>query len=570
MPKIEVYEKPFYRLIGQSFNDEKLIEILEGAKAELEEREKDEEILKIELNDTNRPDLWSTAGLARQIKSLISGHRPEYSFFSSKEKQQDNAGYTVEVDASVRDVRPFIAAFIATGKELDDPLLKDIIQSQEKLCTSFGKKRKNIAMGVYRAELIKYPIRYRAVDPEKTSFIPLGMEMELNLKSILKEHPKGIEFGYIVKDFNRYPFITDSTGDVLSFPPIINSARIGAVEVGDNHLFVELTGPDLDSLLLAASITACDMKDQGFTIRPVKIIYPFDTPYGREIVTPFYFQKDVPLKVSYACKLLGEKIEVPEVLRLLEKTGHTVKAGKDPGNEVVLTPPPFRNDFLHPVDVVEEIMIARGMASFQPVYPKDYTIGRLSDEELFSRRVREVMLGLGFQEMIFNYLGSRKDFIEKMNITDEDFIEIENPMTENYSIVRSSILPNLLASETVSANAVYPHRIFEIGKVAFKDKSGNSRNIGTKTSNYLGFLYADREAGFNDINSHISALFYYLYKEYKLEETEDPRFIPGRSGRILYNGKEAGMMGEIHPDVLANWGIQIPCACVEINLDEII
>jgi phenylalanyl-tRNA synthetase beta chain len=176
------------------------------------------------------------------------------------------------------------------------------------------------------------------------------------------------------------------------------------------------------------------------------------------------------------------------------------------------------------------------------------------------------MIGMGFQEMLYNYLGSKKDFIEKMEIPGDEFIQIENPMTENYEFLRASILPNLLNSESVSANAVYPHHIFEVGKVAFLQPEDNS---GTVTRNTLGFLSADGVIGFNEVSAHVSAVFYYLSRDYELEELEDPRFIRGRSARIICGGKQAGMCGEVHPQVLENWGIQVPCTCCEIDLDTI-
>ena len=141
MPKIEVYEKSFYKLIGKTLKETELIDIMEGAKAELDEYDKNEGLLKIELNDTNRPDLWSTAGLARQIKNLIKAEKEEYPFFSTKGNKKDNADLTVEVEQSVKNIRPYITAFIAKDNKLDDPVLKDIIQSQEKMCWNFGQRR---------------------------------------------------------------------------------------------------------------------------------------------------------------------------------------------------------------------------------------------------------------------------------------------------------------------------------------------------------------------------------------------------------------------------------------------
>lgn len=564
MPKIEVQSTPFFSLIGKKLTKNELIDILSGAKAELDDWDEAEGILKIELNDTNRPDLWSTAGLARQIKILLGGDSPSYDFFSAKDAMKGTGERIINVDPGLKDIRPYIAAFAAKGKAIDDAFLIDVIQTQEKICENFGQKRKSIAMGVYRADLVRYPVAYSAADPASTSFVPLGFEQKMNLTEILKDHPKGVEYGWIVSQFKRFPFLQDAHHEVLSFPPIINSATLGALEVGDRYLFVELTGIDINTLLLACSIVACDFSDFGYEILPVKVLYPYETPYGREITTPFYFQNSIACPVAYGSKLLGENFTPEETALYIKKAGNNVEVDKE---KVLLKPLPYRNDFLHPVDVVEEIMIGKGINNFVPEMPKDYTIGRLSSMEIFSRRVRETMVGLGFSEMIYNYLGSQKDYIEKMNCEDKDFIHIQNPMTENYAIVRKSIFPNLLESESKSGNAVYPHKIFEIGKVVFKNPD---ENYGSSTQNYLTLLFADKAAGFNDINSYVSAIFFYLSKDYVLKEIEDPRFIAGRTALIYYKDRQVGIMGEFHPIVLNNWGIQMPCSGVELSLDFII
>jgi phenylalanyl-tRNA synthetase beta chain len=250
-----------------------------------------------------------------------------------------------------------------------------------------------------------------------------------------------------------------------------------------------------------------------------------------------------------------------ELATLLRHHGHAARAE---GKTVVVAPPAYRNDFLHPVDVAEEAVIARGLTSFEPEMPRDYTIGRLSDAEVFARRARDVMVGLGFQEMIFNYLGSWKDFVEKMRLSGGDVIEIANPMTENYAVVRNSTLAHLLASEAASGNAAYPHRIFEIGKVAFRDGADPS---GCATRNTLGALWADRGAGLNEVTPVAGALFYYLVRDLELRPAADPRFIEGRAAEVVCGGRRVGVLGEVHPEVLANWGILMPGACLEIDLD---
>jgi phenylalanyl-tRNA synthetase beta chain len=561
MPKIDVNEEMFFKALGRRYDAAELAALLTTAKAELDDWPKGEGVLRIELNDTNRPDLWSTLGLARQLSIHLTGTVPSYPFFSRAGDVKQAGDRRVVVDRGLKDIRPFIGSFVAEGREVTDELLREIIQSQEKLCGNFGRKRKIIAMGVSRADLVNWPVSYSAADPDMTGFIPLDFGLPMSLRQILTEHPKGREYGHIVSSFARFPLLSDAKGDVLTFPPVINSARIGGVKPGDTRLFVDLTGPDLDIILTACAIAACDFADMGFRILPVAVEYPFDTPYGRTIVTPFYFQKDTILETAEASKRLGETFTAEQAAAAIRSMGSTARVD---GTRIVVSPPEYRNDFLHPVDAVEEIMIGRGMDTFSPLMPRDFTVGRLSAAEEYGRRVREIMIGLGYQEMIFGYLGARKDFVERMRRDGADAIEIANPMTESYDMVRDSILPNLLSSESVSAHATYPHRIFEVGKTVLRDADENE---GSRTYNTVGFLLADREAGFNEVDAHALALFYYLSLEPRLSPVEDPRFIPGRAADISVNGRSVGIMGEIHPEVLSNWGIETPCAAVELRLD---
>lgn len=237
---------------------------------------------------------------------------------------------------------------------------------------------------------------------------------------------------------------------------------------------------------------------------------------------------------------------------------------------VTINPPAYRNDFLHEVDIIEDVMMGMEIEYFTPSKPRDFTIGRLTPITIFSRKTKSLMVGLGFQEMIFNYLGSGKDYISRMNLDDAPggklVIEISNPMSENFQFVRPSILPSLLSAEAPSGNAVYPHKIFEIGKVAYLEES---ENTGTRTRQHLGFLSASSEANFNEAASQVASLLYYLDHEYTVSETSDPRFIPGRQAGIMIQGKKVGIFGEIHPQVLENWTIGTPCVAGEIDLEEL-
>ncbi|MDR0550495.1 MAG: phenylalanine--tRNA ligase subunit beta [Spirochaetaceae bacterium] len=583
MPKIEVNEELFYTLAGRRWKAREEFEsALTCAKAELDEDSDKtlaeiERILKIELNDTNRPDLWSTAGCARQLRVYHTGKKPFYPFFSAPGAMKDAKKHII-VEETVKGVRPYIAGFIAKGKTITDASLRDVIQTQEKIAWNYGRKRRTVSMGLYRAAAIKWPVRYKGVDPDSVSFVPLQWDSPLTLREILKQHPKGKEYAFIQENEPLHPLLLDSGGGILSYPPIINSADLGAVQVGDSELFIEITGTGLHAVTLSASIVACDFADQGYEIEPVDVRSAFDTAFGKLYTTPFYFQEPVFCSLERIEKYLGEKLDGKECAAALERMGcdaeriTALERGVPEGTGVpgiLCRLPPYRNDYLHAADVMEDVMIGRGLSSFTPQKPAEFTMGRLSPITILSRKVKAALVGMGYQEMIYNYLGSREELVDMMSGNAAGIVRIANPMSEKFEYVRDSILPNLMKSEQVSANAAYPHRIFETGKVAFKDAK---RNYGTATRQYAAFLYAAQDANFNTLSAQIQTLFYYLNREFEVAalDGDDARFIRGRAAQILYKGGRVGEFGEVHPAVLEAFNVEMPCAACEIDLDYLL
>lgn len=562
MPKLEIYKNLFLDKIGKNFTNLEISELLEPFKAEFDGFDESSGKIKIEFNDTNRPDLWSYLGLARQIKTYFFGEMPYYDFFSKKGDFKKFYG-EILVDGKMSQIRPFIFGFLAKGLIINDKMLETLIQFQEKLCQNYGQKRRRIAMGMYNSNFIKFPISYIASSPNH-KFVPFGMDYELSLLEINEKHPKGLEYSHIIKNFDKFPLLLDDNNNVVSYPPIINSNNIGSLKVGDTDLFVEVTGIDFEATLLALSIAACDFYDMGFEILPVKTVFrePFNLDF-KELVCPYYFQEEVEFNVENINRLLGSNLTLERICLSLKKMGVN-SYSKDFKNYIV--PPFYRNDFLHEVDVIEDVMIGEGLSSFNPELPKAFAVGRLSPLEEFSRNVRNLMVGMGFQEMIYNYMGSKKDFIDRMNINDQNFLKVSNPMTENYEYIRASIIPNLLKSESVSSNFPYPHKIFEIGKVALKNLDTTE---GTSTFTNLSFLMSGKEISFNEINSIVATLFYYLNIEINLIESKTTFYINGRGADIVIEGFNIGGFGEISPYVLNNFGIFIPCSVFEVNINKL-
>ncbi len=556
MPTISIDPVDYQELLGEPTTAEQFEKYLDLVKGEFKGVD-EQGLWRVELNDTNRPDLWSAEGIARQIRSAM-GSRRDYSFFSG-----EPIGEIHVKDQDLMDIRPYVAAFVVRGVRVTDRCLKQIIQTQEKLAENYGRKRKDVAIGVYRAEKIKFPVTYSAVDPKQYSYVPLGFDEPMSLAEILEKHPKGIEYRDALAGHDKVPYLRDAQDLVLSMPPIINSKELGEVVAGDTDLFVEATGTDLMHVILALNIMACDLADRTGRIERIRTLYPFDTPLGRRVDVPYHMDLSLTVPLAEFSKMLGVNVRAVELDNVLERYGCDVSIAD---GKVTVSPPPTRADYLHQVDVVEDFAVARGYETFEPRMPGEFTPGRPSDISVLEDKARDLMIGMGYEEIISNILFSRDALIHRMNRPDDSpLVEVANVMNENFSALRDGILPCLLNTESRSAAAAYPHRLFEAGDVAVFEKDSP---VGSVTLVKLGGLIAHREANLSQAHADLDFLLQMLEVPWELDNGDHPSFLPGRCARILIQGEHVGWLGEIHPEVLQRWEIGVPCAGFELSLDS--
>ena len=568
MPTITVFKDDLESLLaqdgdaGHGVSIAQVEEWLMLVKGELKGHSLETGELRIELQDSNRPDLWCCEGIARQIRIKQQGRLKPYAFFAKKAKSPHH----VIVKPGMEQVRPYVAACTARGYRVTEKGLAQLIQTQEKLADIFGRKRKTVSIGIYQLQNITFPVTYELVKPDEVRFTPLGMETTMTLSEILMVHPKGLEYGPILAVKSLLPILRDAKEQPLSFPPIINSREIGEVRVGDDELFVEVTGTDLPMVMLSLNIFAANLADRGATIEAVEVQYPTSTMFGKRVSTPQDFGKPKTIRMKAIEQALGQELGETVVKQALEAYGYGVSAEK---GSVKAKLPPYRNDLMHTMDIVEDVAMSRGYAEFTPVMPSQFTVGGLSVIEQTSDRSRELMVGLGFQEIISNILGSPDQYARFMRLEGTEWgrvVEVDNVMSLSFSCLRQWMLPSLLRIEAASSRAFYPHRLFEAGDVAIPD---GSHELGSRTETVLGALIAHASTHFSEIHSCLDVLFYYLGKEYSLEPMQHPSFLDGRAGRILVSGKPVGLIGEVHPEVLERWQITMPVVAFDVNLSQL-
>lgn len=567
MPTISIFRDDLESLLGgarakRPVSIEQLEDWLMLVKGELKDHNAETGELRIELQDSNRPDLWCCEGIARQIRIKQQGKRQAYPFFTKKPK----AIQRLIVAPGLEQVRPYVAACTATGYRVTGEGLAQLIQTQEKLADIFGHKRKTVSIGLYQLQRIQFPVTYELVKPDEARFTPLGMETVMTLSEILMVHPKGLEHGHLLAGQDRMPILRDAKKQPLSFPPIINSREIGEVRVGDDELFVEVTGTDQSMVVLTLNIFAANLADRGATIEPIEVRYPKNTPLGKRVITPQDLGKRRTIPIKTIEQALGQEIGTKTVKQALEAYGYDVSAGS---GTVKAKLPPYRHDLMHAMDVVEDVAMSRGYAEFSPLMPAQFTVGGLSRIEQTSDRARDLMVGLGFQEIISNILGSPERYRDAMRLGDTawgEMVEVDNVMSLSFSCLRQWMLPSLLRVEAASSRAFYPHRLFEAGDVAIPDRT---HELGSRTETVLGAMMAHATAHFSEIHSCLDVLFYHLGKEYSLEPVQHPSFLEGRAGRIVVSGKPLGVIGEVHPEVLEQRQIAVPVVAFDVNLSQL-
>ena len=536
MPIIDVNKNDLIKLVG--VNETELEKALEMTKAPVDEKNGNE--WKIEIT-ADRPDMFSVEGIARTVKGYL-GLETGLANYPVK---KSNINLITEKVKS----RPFIACTVIEDIKLSDNLIKSLMQLQEKLHITIGRNRKKIAIGVHDFDKIKPPFIYKEVKPEEIKFVPLDMKNEMNLKEILEKHPKGKDYSFCLEKYEKYPIIIDKDNNVLSFPPIINGELTRVTEKTKN-LFIDVTGTDKQTVEKTLNILACNIAERSGRITAVKIdkkLYPDLSPAQKSLTV-----KDVD-------SLLGLDIDQNQIAKILERLRYAVMKMKGRLNILI---PAYRNDILHNVDLIEDIAIGYGYNNIIPILPKVATIGGICPTEKRTESARSIMTGMGFQEALTFILTSKNSQFSKMNIKEENIVEIENPVSNEFYVCRKWILPNLLKFLSANMHREYPQKVFEVGDCVVFGKSDS----GTLTTKKLAGVISHDNANLTEIKSVLEALLQNMGYKYSIKPYRHSSFIETRCGEILIDNKYAGFFGEIHPQVLENWKLERPVIGFEIIL----
>ena len=538
MATVNINRNQFEKEIGKI--DEKMEERISMLGTPIEKLTKEE--LQIEIYP-NRPDLLSYHGFKRAFLAFIDKKT------GLQKYKIEKSDYKVFVDSSLKDIRPYTACAVVKNLKFDSEKIKEIIEIQEKLHMTIGRKRKKLAIGIYPMDKIKFPITFKALEPDKIKFMPLDSDREMSGLEILQRHPTGKEYAPLLAGKAKFPIFIDSNKNILSMPPIINSHQTGKVTEKTKDIFIECSGFDLNTLNKCLNILVSTLADMGGSIHEIEV------DYGKEKkISPSFESEKMGINIENVNKLLGLTLKESEIKKLLERMGYDYNK-----NNVEI--PSWRVDILHEVDLIEDIAIAYGYENFMPEIPKIATIGNEDPKETVKRKISDILTGLNIQEVSNYHLTTKKDQFEKMNTKESEYIEVENSKTD-YNTLRTNLAHYLMKNFSENVDNDFPQRIFEIGRVfKLKDNVSEKENIAVAIS----------PGNFTELKQILNYLFKMMELNVKFEEPKEiPDYlIQGRVASILLKEKEIGFLGEVHPKVLKNWKVRMPVALFEISFDKI-
>ncbi|MFH1721071.1 MAG: hypothetical protein ABH950_00550 [Candidatus Altiarchaeota archaeon] len=263
--------------------------------------------------------------------------------------------------------------------------------------------------------------------------------------------------------------------------------------------------------------------------------------------------KSMDIDVDYVNRLLGLALKGGEIKNLLEKMRFGVQVE---GKTLKVEIPPYRTDVLHPIDIVEDVAIAYRYDRFNPELPPLNTVGSKIQRDGVIDDIRQLMIGLGFQEVMTLTMTNPHELFEKMGVSFEEVVEAKNPVSAEHSIARTWLLPSLMGVLEKNRNREYPQKVFESGICVSAD--GGTRHA-------LSGVMAKAKSDFAEIKSNVASILESLDLTEKPERLDKKTFILGRAAKNQY-----GFYGEIAPNILSNFGLEVPVTGFELDVKNIL
>lgn len=597
MPTVSVKKEALFDAMGKRFTDKEFDNLCFDFGIELDDVTSDKEMMVREKGDkaaeglseeivykidvpANRYDILCLEGIARALRIfLMMEPVPVYNITTPEKPVR------LTIAKETQDIRPFAVCAVLRGVTFTQSRYDSFLDLQDKLHQNIGRRRTLIAIGTHDLDTLHAPFSYEARPKKDIKFKPLMEEKEFDVEELFnyynneKANCHLKPYLPITENHPVHPVIYDSKRTVLSLPPIINGEH-SKITLATKNVFIECTGTDQTKLHIVLNIMIsmfCQYCEVPFSIESCEVVQPDGTVEITPNLDDTVFEADP----DYINKGIGIDMEAHAMAAILSRMQLPSTFDASTG-KLCVRAPPTRADILHACDIQEDVAIAYGYNNIKKTVPQCHTEGKQLPVNKLSDQVREVIAQAGYLEVLTWILGNYDENYSKLGRVDdgESCVTLANYKTEDFNIVRTSLLPGLLKTMNANFGRVnLPVKIFELSDIVLRS---TETDTGAKNHRRVGALYCGNTSGFEVIHglvdrilSQLGAVFKNDLSEghkaklvYSIQKSEDPALFPGRRADVLLNGKKIGMFGIIAPDALLAFGLSCPCSVLEMDLEQ--
>lgn len=632
MPVVGVKSAALFAALGRTYTEKEFDQLCFDFGIELDavDNEDDVEVYKIDI-PANRYDLLCLEGLVCALR-VFSGQdaAPVFSTVAPAAPELTK----MVVRAETAQIRPFVVCAVLRGLSLDEGAYQSCLDLQDQLHRNLCRKRTLVAIGTHDLDAIQGPFTYEALAPKDIVFQNLFAKEPMDAKAQLDwfrsapevKHIK--EYTDIIYDSPVYPVIYDANRTVLSLPPIINGSA-SKISTQTKNMFIECTATDMTKAKIVLNTVVAMFARYCATpncVEQVQVEYDEpvlpggETEPVRAMATPDLSTRPATAQVKRVCSTIGVELQGSDMTKLCERMQLGPASVSADGAEVTVTVPVTRSDVLHEVDIAEDIAIAYGYNNIVRTIPVSHGAGKELPVNLLSDLLRHEVSRQGYMECLTLGLSSLDENFAYMNHPDpgDEAVTLSNPKTREFQCVRTSLLPGIL--KTLAENKAEKFsegvRLFEVSEVVLRDpKTPEQRDIGCRNERRLAAMHAGLVSDFAALHGLADRIMQVLavvpakeyseeawkaervqrliadeasIGEYKVVPSDDPAFMPGRGAALVWRPvkpksksgdagdageaefQQIGTLGVLHPTVLRNFAVPVPCTVLEMNIEPFV
>jgi Phenylalanyl tRNA synthetase beta chain CLM domain/tRNA synthetase B5 domain len=515
MPNIDFDRSIVHNRMPKTLNSPDFKHRLLSVKAYLDYE--DELTVRVNFLDTFRPDLWCIDGLARHLEPS-SGRSYAMHLVESLPR----------VPVQFESLPPDTHAWV---------LYVQVSPHQEPLDDAYFLKK------------VRDQIGFGSFHNINVTLLP-GTQHTLSI-----ETPIDGESEAPTSHIDR--FIAPSTAD-LSAPDNQTILPPLTLEIGTNTVVITAFDQRIGAWLFFTLL--CNYLDRGYKVNGFAT--SLDAPKEKEIVSKWsaFVVSDQQLE-----KTLGFKPDQHRFRVALESMHYHLQYAPDIKSWHI-TPPIFRFDIIHPVDILEDYLVATYYEEAKPASLQSTpTIGSQTLRSELEDRLIDYMQVYGAHQTIGLLLDSYENLVDRtLHDTPQRLIHLVNAVNKNREYTIDSSLPALLRNAVHPSAPNPPTTIYLFTESLFRDEQRVAHSRWK-----MGILLVGTDHPFNNAHTLLDALCYHLHLDYVLKRSNNPSLIPGRQMTISVENITIGQFGELHPEVLTRWELFYPASFIELDLDTI-